>query len=342
MVAYSKQDERILDMDKFGFALEEANCAAGSTYIKFKHDLIYHAAKIAWEWVNYNDMRAFVLVPSWKGCGEHRSHDPLVVKKVTFDDKTKKITLESTQSTWKKVMNTFVLDFGEVVLGGDGKKRDIIPDLDKKFRLDVGATLPQELFGWELNEGALNASLTANCNECGTQGTLVFAGHMEASLGWGGIDVDKFEISVTPEDVQAGVNLSLDFEGQLDFRKLTGQRPSAEITLLEIPVSGWNIPKIFEFGPRIQLNAGYGIDYIGGMASASAGIVAKIPNDAIAKLDLLADDSVQVSGWMPEIETQPLEIEAQVDAQADLYTEIALSVSLTVLGMSNLDFPDHC
>ena len=336
MVAYAKQDERILDMEKFGFALEEANCQEGSTYIRFKHDLIYMAAKIAWGWVNYNDMRSFVLVPSWKGCGDDKSHDPLVVTKVTFDDKAKKINLESTKSTWKKVANTVTLDFGEVVLGGDGKKRGIDTDLDKKFRLDVGATLPQEIFGWELHKGALNASLTANCNECGTQGTLVFAGHVEASLGWTGFDVDKFEITVRPEDVQAGVNLSLDFEGQLDFRGLTGQRPEAEITLIEIPVSGWNIPKLFDFGPRIQLNAGYGIDYIGGMASASAGIVAKIPNDAIAKLDILADDSVEVSGWMPEIETQPLEIEAQVDAQASLYTEIALSLSLTVFGVSNL------
>ncbi|KAI9371942.1 hypothetical protein BJX61DRAFT_543153 [Aspergillus egyptiacus] len=69
MVAYSKQDERILDMDKFTFALQSASCTAEDFSVKFKHVLIYKAAKIAWGWVNYNNMRSFVLVPDWKGCG---------------------------------------------------------------------------------------------------------------------------------------------------------------------------------------------------------------------------------------------------------------------------------
>ncbi|KAL4898655.1 hypothetical protein BDV59DRAFT_206929 [Aspergillus ambiguus] len=330
MVAYSKQDERILDMDKFSFALDSASCNEDDMSFKFKNKIIYAAAKIAWGWVNYNDLRSFVLVPSWNGCGEDKSHDPWVVSSVQFDDKTQKAVLEATKSTWKQVMNTFVLDFGEVTLGGGNTKRDIIPDLDEKFRLNVGATLPSKIFEWKVNRGPLNGSLTANCDECGTQGTLVFAGHVEASLGLGGVDIDKFEISITPQGVQAHVGLSLEFVGQLDWRGGLAS-PSEELTLLEIPVSGWNIPGIFEFGPRIQLNAGYVIDYIGGEASVSTGITASIPDTAIAKLDLLSEDSVQISGWTPEISTDPLEIVAQIDAEARLYTEIALSVSLTVL-----------
>ncbi|KGQ02180.1 hypothetical protein PAAG_11136 [Paracoccidioides lutzii Pb01] len=330
MVAWSKQNERILDMDKFSFALQSANCKPEQASLKFKNPLVYAAAKIVWNWVNFNDLRSFVLVPDWRGCGKDKSYDPLVVSRVTFDDKTLSVKLVAVKSTWKKVMNTWVLDFGEVILGGKGK-RDIIPDLDKKFRLNVDATLPTKIFEWKRNKGVLNATLTANCNDCGVQGTLIFAGHVEASLGLGGVDIDKFEISVRPERLQAGVNLGLDFVGHVDWRGLTGKAPEAEITLLEIPVSGWNIPGIFEFGPRIQLNAGYGIDYIGGQASASAGIVARIPDSSIAKVDLLAEDKVQISGWTPTIETQPLEIQAQIDAQARLYTEITLSVSLTVL-----------
>ncbi|KAL5339944.1 hypothetical protein BJX70DRAFT_397184 [Aspergillus crustosus] len=330
MVAYSRQDERILDMDKFSFALDTASCTEEDFSVKFKHVLIYKAAKIAWEWVNYNDLRSFVLVPSWKGCGKDKSHDPWVVTKVQFDDKTQKVIFEATQSSWKKVMNTFILDFGEVVLGEENNnKRDIIPDLDEKFRLNLEATLPEQIFKWEVRTGALNGTLTANCDECGTAGTLVFAGHVEASLSWDGVDIDKFEISVTPQGVQAHVGLSLEFEGELDFRKFT--RPSQELEILEIPVSGWNIPGIFEFGPRILLNAGYVIDYVGGSASVSTGITARIPDSATAKLDLLSEDKLEISGWAPIIETDPLEIQAMIDAQARLYTEIALSVSLTVL-----------
>ncbi|KAL4879335.1 hypothetical protein BJY04DRAFT_229120 [Aspergillus karnatakaensis] len=328
MVAYSRQDELILDMDKFSFALDSVTCTEEVFSVRFKHALIYKAAKIAWQWVNYNDMRSFVLVSSWKGCG---SHDPWVVTKVEFDDKSQKVIFDATKSTWKKVMSTFILDFGEVVLGDESNnnKRDIIPDLDEKFRLNLEATLPEEIFRWEVRNGALNGTLTANCDECGTAGTLVFAGHVEASLGWGGVEVDKFEISITPQGVQAHLGLSLEFEGELDYRQFT--RPSQELEILNIPVSGWNIPGIFEFGPRILLNAGYAIDYIGGRASVSTGITARIPDSATAKLDLLAEDQLEVSGWAPVVETDPLEIQAMIDAQARLYTEIALSVSLTVL-----------
>ncbi|KAI9369634.1 hypothetical protein BJX61DRAFT_549462 [Aspergillus egyptiacus] len=341
MVAYARQNERILDMDRFGFALDSASCSSEDMHLKFKHRLIYLAAKIAWQWVNYNDLRSFVLVPSWEGCGEDKSHDPWVVTRVEFDDQSQRVNLVAAQSTWKKVMSTVVLDFGEVVLGRSGsgrddddggddkRRRDIIPDLDARFRLNLDARLPQQIFKWQVNRGVLNASVTANCNDCGTSGTLVFAGHVEASLGWGGFDVDKFEISVRPQGVQAHVGLSLDFQGHLDYTGLV--RPSQEFEILEIPVSGWNIRGVFEFGPRILLNAGYEIDYIEGVASVGTGITARIPDSAVARLDLLAEDSVQVSGWEPVIETEPLQAMAQVNAQASLYTEIALSVSLTVL-----------
>lgn len=205
-----------------------------------------------------------------------------------FDDETHKVSLDASKSNWKSVMHTFVLDFGEVTLGGGGgrDRRDIIPDLDEKFTLDIGTTLPSELLKWKKKVGVLNATLTANCDECGTQSALVFAGHVEASLGFTGIDVDKFEISVTPRGVAAHVGLSVEFIGEIDYRSFVA--PEHELTLLDIPVSGWKIPGIFEFGPHIQLNAGYIIDYIGGQASASARITISILDSAIAKLDLLS------------------------------------------------------
>lgn len=325
-------------MEKFSFAVESASCTEDSMSLTFIHDLIYYAAKIAWDWVNFNEMRSFVLVPSDK-CGAAKSHDPRVVRSVTFNDKEKRVEMEAPKSTWKEVMNTFVLDFGEVGVGGEDllersvvpEKRDIIPDLDEKFRLDVGATLPRQIFQWQIHKGILDGNVTANCDNCGTEGALVFAGHVEASLGLDGLDVDRFEVSVKPDGVAAHIGLSLEFLGHLDFRGFG--KPSQELNLLEIPISGWSIPGVFEFGPQIELNAGYEIGYISGSAEASTGITARIPDSAVAKLDLLNKDSVQVSGWAPQIETQPLEVEVMIDAEASIYTEIALSVSMVVLGV---------
>ncbi|KAG5296640.1 hypothetical protein I7I48_05528 [Histoplasma ohiense] len=329
MVSWSKATERIISLDKIDFLIRSASCNAKDMSFNFIHPFVYSAIKIYWDWVNFNDMNTFVVIPNSKKCGKDREQQPWVARRVIFDDKNQRVRLEATKSTWKKVMQTYTLDFGEVILGSKGLvKRDIIPDLDEKFRLGIGVTLPTRIFGWEVNKGPLKGNLTANCNDCGTQGALVFAGHVEASLGWGGFDIDKFEISVKPEGVSVNVELELLFDAHLDFRRFV--KPSQEINLVEIPISGWNIPGIFEFGPRIQLNAGYEISYISGTASATAGISARIPDSAIAKLDLLAEDSVEVSGWAPVIETQPLRVQAQVDAEASVYTEVALSVSVTV------------
>lgn len=333
LVSWSKATERIISLDKIDFLLESASCSAKDFSLKFVNGIVYAVVKTYWNWVNFNEMRTFVVIPNSRKCGTDREQQPWVARRVRFDDKTRSVHLEATKSTWKKVMQTYTLDFGEVVLGSKGLvKRDIIPDLDEKFRLGIGATLPKKIFGWEINQGVLKGNLTANCNECGTRGALIFSGHIEASLGLGGFDVDRFEISVKPEGVAVNVELELLFNAHLDFRRHI--KPSQEIKLLEIPLSGWNIPGIFEFGPRIQLNAGYEIGYISGSASATAGITARIPDSAIAKLDLLSKDSVQVSGWAPQIETRPLQVQAQVDAEASVYTEIALSVSITVFGES--------
>ncbi|KAL4935925.1 hypothetical protein BDV06DRAFT_233838 [Aspergillus oleicola] len=198
------------------------------------------------------------------------------------------VIFHASESTWKKVMS-FVLDFGEVVLGENGlTKRDIIPDIDEKFRLDLEATLPETIFKWQVRNPPLNGALTAYCDQCGTSGTLVFAGHVGASLGVGGVVADKLVVTVTPQGMK--------------FVK-----PSQELEILEIPVSGCNISGIFELGPHIVLNAEYVIDYSGGSASVSSGITARIPDSF----------TLEISGWAPVIETDPLEI------------QIALSVSLS-------------
>lgn len=172
-------------------------------------------------------------------------------------------------------------------------------------------------------------SLGINCNGCGTTGTLVFAGHIEASL-FGGLE--KFELSATPNNIAANLDLEVLFEGEVDY---VGLDPFAkEFTLLQLPLpSGWKIPGILTFGPNVQINAGFSVDYIGGSASVSTGVSARISDSAVAKVDLASKNPVQISGWIPQIQTQPLVIAAQIDAQVQLYTEIAVAVSLEVLGM---------
>lgn len=52
MVAYSKQDEQILDMDKFSFAPKSASCTEQGVSLTFVNDFTYYAVKTAWNWLS--------------------------------------------------------------------------------------------------------------------------------------------------------------------------------------------------------------------------------------------------------------------------------------------------
>jgi hypothetical protein len=330
MVVWSRQDERILDMDKISFALESVSCTDGMT-LKFKNKLFYLAAKFAWQWVNYNDMRSFVMVSSWEGCGNPRERDPWVVSNAVFDDKASTAKLAATKSTWQKVSNTTVLDFGDIVLGHQGTKDKRVLDvsLSKVFTLDLSSSFPTEIVNWTMNTPFADASLAINCVNCGTTGTLAFAGHVEASL-FGGLE--KFELSATPRNIAANLDLALEFSGEVDFDGLIA--PGNEWTLVELPLpAGWRIPGVLTFGPNVKINAGYSIEYIGGEASVKTGISARVPDSSVAKVDLASKNPVEISGWIPEIQTKPLEIEAQIHARAKLYTEVAVAASIDVFGI---------
>lgn len=353
VVVGARQDENIIDMDRFSFLLQSVTCTDTAIAVKFKNHLAYFAAKIAWNWVNFNDLRQFVLVTRWPGCGTVAGltgsptpqPDPWVVRKAVFVDKTATVNLEAKKSTWAKVANTTVIDFGDFIIpskiGGRSleeareahenelTERDISASLEGAFSINLASTFPERIIAWNFTSKRAKGKMEVNCADCGTTGELTFAGHIEASL-FGGIEV--FEISARPIGVGVNFGLEVLFEGHLNFKR-NGLNPAADkFKLLQLPLpSGWRIPKVLTFGPNIQINAGYQIDYIGGSASLTTGLSATIPDTSIAKVDLQSESPLEVSGWIPKVEVQPLEVQAQIDVEAKVYTEIAVAVTLEVL-----------
>lgn len=200
---------------------------------------------------------------------------------------------------------------------------------EKAFTIDLSSTFPERIIAWNFSSAVAKGKMEVNCDNCGTTGELTFAGHVEASI-FGGIDV--FEISARPSNVGVNFGLEVLFEGHLNFKR-NGLNPAADkFELVQLPLpSGWRIPGILTFGPNIQINAGYQIDYIGGSASLTTGVSATIPDTAIAKVDLAAEAPLEVSGWLPEVDVQPLEVQAQINAEARVFTEVAVAVTLEVL-----------
>lgn len=138
-------------------------------------------------------------------------------------------------------------------------------------------------------------------------------------------------VSVTPDNIQTNLGLEVSFGGSYNFSGKSDAR--REFELLEIPLpSSWSIPGILHFGPKAKVIAGYKLESICGRATVSTDITATIPSDPIAKVEISGNKKLDIHGWMPIFQTQPLTIEAEITIEAELYAGIAVAVSLEILG----------
>jgi hypothetical protein len=325
MVVWTKgtgSDRLIIDMAKFAFQLKKARCTS-DMMVQFKHKISFDAAKKNWEWVNYNGMRSFVLIADHYLCGKDWSLDPWLVSTVTFNTTDLTVKMEAEKKTWKAIASSYAMDFGQTPFNRN-QKRFLDFDFDKRFELDLSSEWPEAI----ITEQFEHATFAVTCKDCGTTGSLVFAGHIEGSV-FGGID--KFMISAIPNNISASLNMEVSFGGSYDF----DDKAKKEFDLLTIPLpAGWTIPGVLTFGPNAKVSAGFALESISGQATISSGITARIPEDSIAKVDLFAQKKVDVHGWIPEFETKPLEIAAEITASGEVYTKLAVAVSLEVLGKS--------
>ncbi|KAF1810764.1 hypothetical protein P152DRAFT_515569 [Eremomyces bilateralis CBS 781.70] len=320
LVFWTGQDRLILDMAKFGWGLKAVNCTE-NMMVQFRHNISFQAAKKSWDWVNFNGMRSFVMIADHIKCGREWSPDPWLVSSVRFDQSDFTIHMEAEKKTWKYIIHSYTLDFGEVEQARRKRQSFLDFDLDKAFTLDLASTWPSKI----IHKNWTHATFDVSCVDCGTSGQLVFSGHIEGSAFSG---IDKFMISATPRGLQAALNLEIAFEGLYKF----GKDAKEEFELLTIPLpSGWRIPGVLTFGPNAKVLAGYELESVAGSATVTTGIAAKIPDDSLAKVDLFGKKKLDVHGWIPTFEIQPLQLQAELTATGSLWTKVAVAVSLEVL-----------
>ncbi|KAF2686047.1 hypothetical protein K458DRAFT_402587 [Lentithecium fluviatile CBS 122367] len=336
MVVWTGQDRLILDMAKFGFELKKVNCTE-NMMVQFRHNVSFQAAKKNWDWVNFNGMRSFVLIADHFLCGKDWSPDPWLISTVKFNQTDLTVKMEASKKTWKYISHAYTLDFGEQQMS---RKRQGFLDfnLDRAFALDLSSKWPSKILNKTWTSGGAKATFDVSCVDCGTSGQLVFNGHIEGSA-FGGID--KFAISATPNQLQAALNLQIGFDGVIKLKDAKD-----EFDLLTIPLpAGWRIPGVLTFGPNAKIKAGYSLDKIAGSATITTGVAAVIPDDSLARVDLFGKKSLDIHGWIPTFETQPLQLQAELSATGSLYTKVAVAVSLEVLDENgvnvdvNLAFP---
>lgn len=325
MVMYSQEDELIVSMERFAHDLKSVECDENMS-LTFKSNLTFGLVQKSWNWVNFNDLRTFVMVANYPGCGKNQSRDPWVVSNVTFDSSSLTVHMDAVLKTWKDVAHTYTLDFGDFTPSTQAEeKRFLDISFDKSFTVDLTSTLPTDIFSITSDNGLRNVSLDINCNDCGTTGDIVFRGHIEASL-FDGITV--LQLSATPHNISANLNLTFELEGMLNLDITDPLQVNKKLLTIPLPGGGFSIPDLITFGPNAQVSAGLALDSLEGQASIGFGIHASIPDTAVAVIDLHSKQKVDIHGWTPVITVEPLKIEAEIDAEVELYTEIAIAVSL--------------
>lgn len=329
MVLYSQEDQLIVSMERFAHELKSVECDQNMT-LTFKSNRTFGLVQESWDWVNFNGLRNFIMVADYPGCGKNQSRDPWVVNGVTFDSSSLTVHMNAILKTWKDVANTYTMDFGDFTPSTHTQeKRFLDVSFDKSFTVPLTSTLPTDIFSVTYANGLENITLNIDCNDCGTTGDIVFSGHIEASL-FGGISV--LQLSATPHNVGANLNVTVELEGILNLDVVDPYEVNKKLLTIPLPGGGFSIPDLITFGPNAQISAGLALDSLEGQASVDFGIHAAIPDTAVAVVDLHSKQKVDIHGWEPVITAEPLHIEAEIEAKVELYTEIAVAVSLLFFG----------
>ncbi|KAL2193009.1 hypothetical protein P885DRAFT_46258 [Corynascus similis CBS 632.67] len=332
---WTGKDRKVADMGQWADELGNVVCAEAMSF-EFLRDVTYQSVKQNWEWVNFNGMRTFVLIPDHKVCNlKGMPVEPWIISNVVFEDATRTVRMDAVQKKWGQIVHTYQLDFGELGMAGSQplQKRGWLDDAldfdyDKAFTLDLSSRFPEKIFSakWDTPSWG-SVSMNVTCPGCGTTGQLVFAGHIEGSVLDG---VDSLYVSATPRNLGAELNVEMTLSGKADLSKT--EFGSNEWELLTIPLpAGWSIPGILTFGPNAKVLAGYKLGVVEGTATLGTGVAIMVPDDSLAKVDVLAEDSLDFHGWVPTVQTRPLTLEAEISASAQLYTKVTVGVGLEVL-----------
>jgi hypothetical protein len=178
-MVYTKDDELVISMERFAHELKAVNCSQ-NMWLTFKSNDTFQYVMQTWNWVNVYGTRSFIMVANYPGCGVDSSREPWVVNNVRAYNSSLTIYLDATKKTWQEVLHTYDLDFGDFVPPQSTKERRFLDvNFDKSFTVDLSSQLPTELFKTTTPN---NITLAVDCINCGTKGTLVFAGHISASL----------------------------------------------------------------------------------------------------------------------------------------------------------------
>lgn len=330
--------QHIINMEKFADALIMSNCSQ-NMILQFKNNHTFQAARSSWGWVNRGANHSFIIVGDSQLCGSGSLRDLWAVSHASFEQQDLTIRLAATKKTWEEAAYSYILDFGN--LNQILQKRVLGFDQPNESVLDLGTSWPMSLI--DVNKSPL-FTFKASCIDCGTKGSLAFSGHIAGNILEG---ITTCTLSVAPRGLRANLDLDIEFSGKWYSLKTGGIDPLFEAKIkppfLHVPLAGgWDVPGILTLGPTLSVTAGFELASVEGEAKVSVGAAAIVPDNSIAKLDLVADHIVDSQGWIPRFETKPVNVDTKLTAEMTFFP--LLSVNMSLILFPNVGFgslPKH-
>ncbi|KAF2492791.1 hypothetical protein BU16DRAFT_90890 [Lophium mytilinum] len=307
------KNENILSMEKFKGMLKSIDCTANNSLsLTFKDDATFAYAQKIWDWVNGADNHTFIMVAGVADCGSNTHWLPFVVSSLKYDEEANTAFLTASKSDWKNVAHSY-----DLVVGTLPKDALQTRDITKDIEIDATSSFP---FSVTLGSGDLSATLV--CANCSTAGKF----HMQFKISQTFFVPTGASMTVQPEGVSAIAAIKLVGTGAI-----TGDL-SKTWDIVKIPIDGISIPEILDLGPFLTVSVGVQLGPLTISAGISSGATATLDDAAILEVDLLDPSSNQFSGWMPNVESLPITVDARVSGAVSIFAQPSLQLRADALG----------
>lgn len=307
----------IVSMEKFRHLLKSVDCTENGMVVEFDDARAFEHTQRGWQWVNDDDDRKLTLVAGRKHCGWNAYRMPFVVSSIVFDKQSLKAKLAGVASEWKHLFRNYELTVGNVP---DSESSTSRRDWDPSSTLSFNHNIP---LSKSLPIPGTDVSVDISCEGCETKGSFDFGAHIKTNYGV----PESASMTLSPNDVSASFTPRLGLSGNMT------DDISDEYELLKIPVEGISIPGgVLDLGPQVVFSFGYQIGPVQGSAGVTSGVTLSLADAAALDINFLSPD-VSAGGWTPQVETQPMEVDAKIEAGAQIYTKAEVQLSASILGM---------
>ncbi|KAJ5036333.1 hypothetical protein EN45_038440 [Penicillium chrysogenum] len=306
-------EANIVSMEKFGHLLKSVDCTDNGMVVEFEDTRAFGYTQRGWQWVNDDDDRKLILVMGSKQCGWNSHRTPFIVSSIAFDKPSLKAKLSGVVTDWKRLFRNYEITVGKAPESSTSRRDwDSEASLSFNHKIPLSQSIP--IPGGDL-------SVDISCEGCETKGSFDFGVHIKTTYG----TPKSASITLSPNGVSASLTPRLGLSGNIT------NEIADEFELISIPVQGISIPGgVLELGPEVVFSFGYQIGPVRGSAGISSGVTLSLEDSAELEIDFLSPD-VSAGGWTPQVETEPMEMDAKIEAGAEIYTKAEVQFSASIL-----------